>query len=145
MADIVADFLASQGIVVDEKEFAHYGVKGMKWGKSKGESNGENEPIPAKKTGTVEGGGDFGDDGDGTTLTDDGMLTTFYSSKEEVEDWGKRNKTHKLFDVTKTSKTYNFKTGKMETRSATRQGKINSFIEKAFSNLFNPKGNSKKK
>ena len=143
MVDIVADFLASQGIVVDEKEFAHYGVKGMKWGKSKGEN--ETETSPAKKTGTVEGGGDFGDVVDGTALTDKGMITTFYSSKEEVEDWGKRNKTHTLFDVTKTSKTYNFKTGKIETRSATRQGKINSFIEKAFSNLFNPKGNSKKK
>lgn len=60
----VVDFLAGQGIEVDEKSIKHYGVKGMKWGVNKSSNDesggGANDEIDKFLDG-VDGGGDIDD------------------------------------------------------------------------------------
>lgn len=134
----VVETLDRLGIEVPSEEFGHYGVKGMKWdSKLTPEERAEKERINAEKlAGTyVKGDEKYDTKGDSTFLNDKLSFTTTYSSRAEVEQWAKGKKSSRLFDVTKTVKDLK------GTRSATRQGRVNAFIENAFNKLMGKKKN----
>lgn len=130
MSDKVLALLAANGIQPGEEALAQYGVKGMRWGKNKTieELQAEQRALEDAMSGKNSTESDI--------VNLNGNLRT-YSSKEDVEAWAKNKNTNAPFDVTKTSKTYDPKTKKFETKTATRQGRVNAFVEGALKNAGN--------
>lgn len=125
----VTDFLSSQGIDLEEDELKHYGVKGMKWGKTlaKGDESGggggvRDEDLTKPKAGmwdsTVK---------EYSTVSVNGGRAVTTSRTTKVQ--GQMNRfIEQLFVDKKITK---------NGRTTVKQGAINKFIEKSLNNLLN--------
>jgi len=125
-ADLKA-FLSSQGIELSEEELKHYGTKGMKWGESKTAKEIQDANAAAVKA--AEKAGDAAMKKLTLKSTEQGLFdkTVKYKAptKGEVNEKYLKGKKPTKDDVIFKGQT---------TRSAVKQGKINSFIEGVFRN-----------